>query len=78
MKVKSRMKADRKLVKTLPKVLLHEHLDGVLRPGTIIDLAEDEKYSDLPTTILKPWLNGFMKALIKAVSPNISKVSHTP
>jgi len=43
------MKADRKLVKTLPKVLLHEHLDGVLRPGTIIDLAENEKYSDLPT-----------------------------
>jgi len=28
---------------------LHEHLDGVLRPQTVIDLAKNEKYSDLPT-----------------------------
>ncbi|HET6179698.1 MAG TPA: adenosine deaminase [Candidatus Sulfotelmatobacter sp.] len=37
-------------IKTLPKVLLHEHLDGVLRPGTVIDLAEAVHYSELPTT----------------------------
>jgi len=39
----------RKLLTSLPKVLLHEHLDGVLRPQTVIDLAKNEKYSDLPT-----------------------------
>jgi adenosine deaminase len=41
---------DRKLLTSLPKVLLHEHLDGVLRPQTVIDLARQEKYSDLPTS----------------------------
>jgi adenosine deaminase len=33
-----------------PKVLLHEHLDGGLRPQTIIDLARDSGYDKLPTT----------------------------
>ncbi len=44
------MKFDRSFLRTLPKVLLHEHLDGVLRPQTIIDLAKEENYSGLPTT----------------------------
>lgn len=33
----------------LPKVLLHEHLDGGLRPGTVIDLALENGYKGLPT-----------------------------
>ena len=32
-----------------PKVLLHDHLDGGLRPGTIIELAVDNGYAGLPT-----------------------------
>jgi adenosine deaminase len=40
---------DRTLLKSLPKVLLHEHLDGVLRPQTVIDLAREAGYSELPT-----------------------------
>ena len=32
-----------------PKVLLHDHLDGGLRPTTIIDLARQSGYRDLPT-----------------------------
>ncbi len=43
------MKLDRQLLQSLPKVLLHEHLDGVLRPQTVIDLAKDADYSGLPT-----------------------------
>ena len=43
------MKLDEKLLKTLPKVLLHEHLDGVLRPQTVIELASNAKYFELPT-----------------------------
>ncbi len=35
--------------KTLPKVLLHEHLDGVLRPQTVIELADAVHYAELPT-----------------------------
>jgi adenosine deaminase len=41
---------ERKLLTRLPKVLLHEHLDGVLRPETVIELAKSEKYPDLPTS----------------------------
>ncbi|MGC3991764.1 MAG: adenosine deaminase [Chthoniobacteraceae bacterium] len=33
----------------LPKVLLHEHLDGGLRPQTVIELAHDCGYTGLPT-----------------------------
>jgi adenosine deaminase len=43
------MKMDNSLLKKLPKVLLHEHLDGVLRPKTVIELARAEGYGDLPT-----------------------------
>src|SRR6201987_2187852 len=43
------MKLDRSLLKSLPKVLLHEHLDGVLRPATVIALANDCGYTELPT-----------------------------
>jgi adenosine deaminase len=43
------MKLDKPLLKSLPKVLLHEHLDGVVRPKTVIDLAREAKYTELPT-----------------------------
>ena len=36
-----------KVVARMPKVLLHEHLDGGLRPNTILEIAEQEKV-DLP------------------------------
>ena len=44
------MRLDRTVLKSLPKVLLHEHLDGVLRPSTVIELAQAVGYSELPTT----------------------------
>ena len=43
------MKLDRAALQSLPKVLLHEHLDGVLRPQTIIELAKSIDYDQLPT-----------------------------
>ena len=43
------MKLSAATLKSLPKVLLHEHLDGVLRPETIIDLAKSVNYEGLPT-----------------------------
>jgi adenosine deaminase len=33
-----------------PKVLLHDHLDGGLRPRTVIELAHEQGYRKLPTT----------------------------
>ena len=38
------------VIKSVPKVLLHDHLDGGLRPATIIELAQEIKYKKLPTT----------------------------
>ena len=32
-----------------PKVLLHDHLDGGLRPSTIVELADESGYDALPT-----------------------------
>jgi adenosine deaminase len=43
------MKFEKELLRRLPKVLLHEHLDGVLRPQSVIDLARDTGYAGLPT-----------------------------
>jgi adenosine deaminase len=37
------------IIKAVPKVLLHDHLDGGLRPSTIIELAKDLQYNKLPT-----------------------------
>jgi len=36
-------------IKRLPKALLHDHLDGGLRPDTIIELANEIGYQSLPT-----------------------------
>ncbi|HEY7761909.1 MAG TPA: adenosine deaminase [Actinomycetota bacterium] len=38
-----------KQVTSLPSVLLHDHLDGGLRPETIVELADASGYRDLPS-----------------------------
>jgi adenosine deaminase len=35
-------------VRRAPKVLLHDHLDGGLRPATVLELADEFGYRDLP------------------------------
>ena len=37
------------VIRMVPKVLLHDHLDGGLRPETIIELADELGYDKLPT-----------------------------
>jgi adenosine deaminase len=37
-------------IRRAPKVLLHDHLDGGLRPSTVVELAEQHGYGGLPTT----------------------------
>jgi adenosine deaminase len=36
-------------IREAPKVLLHDHLDGGLRPGTVVELARAARYRALPT-----------------------------
>ena len=38
------------LIRRAPKVLLHDHLDGGLRPATIVELAQEHGPHELPTT----------------------------
>ncbi len=48
------------MIQRAPKVLLHDHLDGGLRPATVVELAEEHGYAGLPTTDvddLATWFN---------------------
>lgn len=47
-------------IRRAPKVLLHDHLDGGVRPDTVVELAAEYGYADLPTTDvadLATWFN---------------------
>ncbi len=37
-------------IRSAPKVLLHDHLDGGLRPATVVELAAEQGYAGLPST----------------------------
>ena len=37
-------------IRKAPKALLHDHLDGGLRPETVLELAAEVGYGDLPTS----------------------------
>lgn len=48
------------LIKQAPKALLHDHLDGGLRPASVVELAEEYHYGALPThdtAELASWFN---------------------
>ncbi|MBW0013572.1 adenosine deaminase [Mycobacterium sp.] len=44
------MELDLEQIKQAPKALLHDHLDGGLRPSTVIDIAGQTGYDGLPAT----------------------------
>lgn len=43
------LKENFEIIRQVPKVLLHDHLDGGLRPQTVIELAREINYDGLPT-----------------------------
>ena len=48
------------MIERAPKVLLHDHLDGGLRPATVVELAHEYGYGALPTDDvdeLSSWFN---------------------
>ncbi len=48
-------------IKQAPKVLLHDHLDGGLRPQTIIELADELGYPNLPASEPEPLVEWMMQ-----------------
>jgi len=38
------------MIRQAPKALLHDHLDGGLRPATVVELAAETGYDELPAT----------------------------
>ncbi|ORA79627.1 adenosine deaminase [Mycobacterium malmoense] len=44
------MTLDLQQIRRAPKALLHDHLDGGLRPATVVDIAGRTGYDGLPTT----------------------------
>ena len=72
------MKLERKFIQSLPKVLLHEHLDGVLRPQTVIDLARNVGYAELPTDDPEKLADWFHKGANKGSLPEyLQGFAHT-
>ena len=43
------MRFSEEFLRSLPKVVLHDHLDGGLRPQTVVDLARETGYRGLPS-----------------------------
>jgi adenosine deaminase len=41
---------DLRQIRKAPKALLHDHLDGGLRPSTVLDIAGQVGYDELPAT----------------------------
>src|SRR5215213_9030652 len=48
-KLSARVPATPEVVRRAPKVLLHDHLDGGLRPATVVEIAREVGH-ELPTT----------------------------
>ena len=66
------------VIRRIPKVVLHDHLDGGLRPTTIIELVEAAGYDNLPThnpDALKRWF--FDAANAGSLPQYISTFEHT-
>ncbi len=62
----------------LPKILLHEHLDGGLRPASIIELAQEQGYRGLPTSDPEDLATWFHRGAQKGNLPEYLKgFAHT-
>src|SRR5436309_12641571 len=49
-------------IRRAPKALLHDHLDGGLRPATVLELAETNGYDELPATAVDELATWFRTA----------------
>jgi len=64
-------------LQTLPKVLLHDHLDGGLRPQTVLDLATANGYTDLPETDVEALTDWFHQGESASLERYLAAFAHT-
>jgi len=64
-------------VNTLPKVLLHDHLDGGLRVETVLDLADAIGYDSLPSTAPRALADWFDQTRSGSLSAYLESFAHT-
>lgn len=69
--------ADEINVNTLPKVLLHDHLDGGLRIATVLDLAESQGYGSLPATHEEDLAGWFFQGESGSLARYLESFRHT-
>lgn len=58
-------KPTREMIASMPKVVLHEHLDGGLRPTTVLELAAQVGYKELPESDPDKLANWFYQGAAK-------------
>lgn len=64
-------------LRALPKVLLHHHLDGGLRPQTVLDLAEATGYEHLPANDLEGLTEWFFQGRSASLERYLKAFDHT-
>ena len=65
------------VIKAVPKVLLHDHLDGGLRVSTILDLAHQHNYTALPFDNEPELSNWFHTAVQGSLEIYLETFAHT-
>src|SRR3972149_3979640 len=61
----------------LPKVVLHDHLDGGLRPETVLALAADAGYAGLPADTTAGLQSWFHQAGATSLEAYLAAFEHT-
>ena len=61
----------------LPKAVLHDHLDGGLRPATVIELADEIGYTGLPSTDLEELSRWFDQGQSGSLERYLAAFAHT-
>ena len=63
--------------KTVPKAVLHDHLDGGLRVSTLIELANKQNYTNLPSTNTEDLLEWIQPKPNMSLALNLEAWDHT-
>src|ERR1700752_5384829 len=65
-------------IREAPKALLHDHLDGGLRPETVLELAAEVGYAGLPTSDPDELAGWFLRGPnLKSLELSLEGFDHT-